>query len=353
MKPFIICIAMGLSLNFIAGNAFAGSFSVDVSSAGFPGTAVANATVVPDERGSSLFFSSFDPGQSSNTLIFPSTSFGLSGGQTLNSISSGTDPLSSDLWDLLFSVDRAAIGASGSALAGRASGRGHAGAAADIYFANPGLEGTNLLLTDFRINPPNPIGGARQLGLLRSDNIDAMDLFGVDESEQLRIVSNVLDTDRTYFTRITLGSATDPGDGATIFRTGTEPLGSVTTEVYRTPDQLGLLPGDFIDALALLTDDSALFSLAPDNASGLRPGDIFYTEFDSTFAIAGPANISFPFDLIAENLGLAPGDNLNGLDLVSTSTFLMLQAPIPAAVWLMASALVGLIGLGRNGKLSR
>jgi hypothetical protein len=122
-------------------------------------------------------------------------------------------------------------------------------------------------------------------------------------------------------------------------------------EIYRTPSQLGLLEDDDIDALALdvnFNNDGvveALFSLAPNSpsliAGGFSAADVFYTKFDGTFQLAGPANINFPFVLTANNLGLLDNDNLDAFDIVYTSTVLKIpQNPnfpldIPLAVELI------------------
>jgi hypothetical protein len=126
--------------------------------------------------------------------------------------------------------------------------------------------------------------------------------------------------------------------------------------LYAEASALGLSADDDIDALAVydmgtlneldnIPDnelDHALFSLAPDSpflfgddgiegtADDYSAADIFVTDFSGS-------NMVY---ISAAELGLEFDDNLNALDVA--------PVPIPAAVWMLGSGLMGLIGFRKR-----
>jgi len=144
-----------------------------------------------------------------------------------------------------------------------------------------------------------------------------------------------------------------------------DPLSSITADdvlvslgpqhIRRFADgelDIGLLPGDAIDALAVsdilepgaldyIGVDTALFSLAPGSPTlalyGLGPGDIFWTDFAFSMYNEWNPGLSY-YDggnlfATAVELGLLETDNLNALDVFYT-------APIPEPSGLLLMAFV-------------
>ena len=125
-------------------------------------------------------------------------------------------------------------------------------------------------------------------------------------------------------------------------------------ELFASYSTLGLSEYDDVDALAVYDEvyetqlnifyDYALFSLAPDSPflygpDGIKdtiddysPADIFVTDFSGANALY----------LTAESLGLDPDDNLDALDISIV--------PIPGAVWLFVSGLLGFLGFRKKGR---
>ena len=108
-----------------------------------------------------------------------------------------------------------------------------------------------------------------------------------------------------------------PDSGATIFLDVEIQVGG-TESVFAQPGQMGLDILDEIDGLIVLDDnlngildgtDAVYFSLAPDSptliALGLQPGDELVFE-NGNLALFAPGTV----------FGLAPGDNMNALDMV-------------------------------------
>ncbi len=123
-------------------------------------------------------------------------------------------------------------------------------------------------------------------------------------------------------------------------------ISAATGFLFAPGGALGLLPGDDIDALAIqdlgiagVYDvlDFVLFSLAPGSPSlmvlGLLPGDVLIAAF------GGPPGLFLPGGM----LGLAPGDNLDALDVTFAP-----PVPVPAPLMLLGSALLVLGGIRRR-----
>jgi PEP-CTERM motif len=222
----------------------------------------------------------------------------------LNALSYGQDPIMNPLF---FSVDRVAVGLPGSDVHDQAK-PGVAEAAGDVYTTLP-PSGSNSLYID-----------EEQLGLMPGffgDDLDALEL----DSEP---------NPYTYFSVDYLSVTVDWTD--IWVSTGNEDI-----EQYADGEtQIGLLPEDDLDALALWDVfepgtlnpgiDKALFSISTFSASAftvVSPADILFTDFTGNFSLwASAADIGLRFD-----------DEVDALDTV----------PEPATITLMA---IGFAGLG-------
>jgi len=266
--------------------------------------------------------------------------------QRLNSLSAGTEPLDRELWDIIFSVSDNSTGAPRSSVNARRFNT----VGADLFFTNPSLQGTNRLLVT-----------ARNLGLAGPDpEVDGMEAFDSRLGGEIPYAGFTSNADLVF------SSLTGRND-----LLSDSPFAGNNANVLTSGANMGLVSGDEIDALAFdifLNDDAsfeALFSLSPTSPTlgnrGLSAADIFYTNFNNTFEIAGPANILFDFDLTHTNLGLLFGDNVDALDVVETSTIFGLPrdpnfpidepviptVPLPAPGLLLFAALATL-GLRRR-----
>jgi hypothetical protein len=256
-------------------------------------------------------------------VLFPSpdvaiegTALGLQddvgGGQldNLNALSWGLDPLRTPqgvydpllLEPIRFSVDRVAVGLSGTAVFNQAL-PGSEEAAGDVFTANPlSNPGFNQQFID-----------ETALGLIEGffgDDLDGLELHGGPEP--------------TYFSIDLLSATNGFGSGGLaddIF------LGGVSNPWALGEVHIGLNPLDDIDALALddisilpgvvNPGDIALFSLSPFSptvlAGTVGPGDVLITFFDGSFSVFASAN----------QMGLRLDDNLDALDVVvpEPSTF--------------------------------
>jgi hypothetical protein len=299
----IINIIVLFLINGIIQSTQAVSFSVDKSSMGLVGTALRNEPPpAPNDIFNAVALSS------NNTLDVTNINLGLpqDAPPELNALSAGFEPLDEDLWDIIFSVKKDSVGKGSSSVNFRATGGNAVGG--DLFFTNPALQGTNRWLIE-----------NTRLGLLNTqpDDLDAAEVFHSPAGFEVLYNGFTSFGHNVYFSL--QGSADiliwTPGVG----------IGN-----YRTSAQLGLGNNDDIDALALdvnFNNDGvveALFSLAPGSpsliAGGFSAADVFYTKFDGTFQLAGPANINFSFELTASNLGLLDDDNLDAFDIVYTST---------------------------------
>lgn len=237
--------------------------------------------------------------------------FGGGSGFDVNGISYGHPHTAfASVAGLAFSVDRFAGGAPGTATFTESGGGATFGEqSADVYSAMFAAAGFNTLLHDGDgASPPGagipPIG----LGLIEAvggsptDDLNALDLrlpaFGGP----------------VYWTADAL---TLPGGSADIFLTTSLPY-TAFPATYASSATLGLAMTDDIDGLVVFDDgdgiygaaDTILFSLAPGSPSlpGLfaGPGDVFFASGGGPVSgVYAPAGV----------LGLAPGDNVNALDI--------------------------------------
>ncbi len=128
--------------------------------------------------------------------------------------------------------------------------------------------------------------------------------------------------------------------------------------IDKTVADIGLLPGDVLDALVLSDErpginipngsldpggtDVALFSLQASSptltAFNFHPGDVFYTDFRTIFS-----DTNRKLTIYADNLalGLDDDDELNALDIKPT-------VPEPSSA--LSLLALGLFGLGSRGK---
>ncbi|MBI4717414.1 MAG: hypothetical protein HY763_06395 [Planctomycetes bacterium] len=225
-------------------------------------------------------------------LVVPAVQFGLlPAGDNVDALSGGND-LFDDNTPLLFSVDRVTIGAPGTPI--------NADAAPEMHDAHG---------TIYETRPPNshaPVVTGLTLGLAPGffgDDVDA-----VGEPVFFSI-------DRTSVTSLVRGA---DFAGHVLVTDGTN------LSVWAAGFQMGLQPGDDIDALLLLNvknsemdagGDVALFSLdpfSPSTTTGgqggqVSPADVLMTRFDGTFHVYRHAS----------QLGLQSDDNVDALHVLA------------------------------------
>jgi hypothetical protein len=229
---------------------------------------------------------------------------GLAGGQCeIDALSDGTDAIVSvsasfsvDLW---YSVDRAATGAGGSAVATQATVPPQNGAAGDLFRIEiqSGSPGTPALFADATISTLTPaptVAGQSDLDAALSPALTGPVYFSVDPATAAALGRSAAD----------ILLVTTPG----------------SSSVWANAAALGLMASDDIDALAVKdpgpshafgASDVVYISLAPGSpslaagtllAGGAAPGDVIQVS-------PAPAKLV----VSAASLGLAATDNLNAL----------------------------------------
>ncbi len=196
---------------------------------------------------------------------------------------------------------------------------------------------------------PNP-------GETAMDDMDALELTEMDLNGDFIHDTNI------YFSL----DAISPGlNGASAADILLSTVGTPGFGVFASSSTLGLVAGDEVDALAVwdlsntdildIGSDYALFSLAPNSpflagvdgifgtTDDFSAADIFVTDFTNTNALF----------LTAGSIGLLFTDNLNALDVEIggggiPQVFEAAVVPVPAAVWLFGSGLLGLIGITKR-----
>ena len=246
----------------------------------------------------------------------------------LNGLTAGNDPIplpgdSRMIWDIFFSVDREAVGQPFTAVNTAQMGDNEA---SHVYVTNPFFVGGHVLMA---VNNALGLAGPDDRPAAAPvDDLDAMELKDSRFQPEPPYPgfsgqgNNVLELDIPHFT---------VNGSATIFAPN-------YNTVYADLTTVGLVAGDDIDALVLDKDNGrALFHSLPvarrwqilptrlsDPLDHVRPAgtaDIFFADLAmGTVEVAGPTNVSYPFPLIAENLGLLPSDNLDALDVTDSPT---------------------------------
>jgi hypothetical protein len=337
-------LALALGCLITAHRVRAQSFTVDRFSAGLPGTDLYARTSTSGPAPQHVFNNVNPPGPVPPGVGFSGDNFD----DLINpnypdrdAITAGYEPLDSPmLWDFIFSVDRGDRGLPGSSVNARATAGNAVGS--DLYYANPGLgPGTNRLLSVNDVHHGLSNGPVSQQEF--RDNIDGAEVF------DSRVGVEIPYEGFSFLGDFILDSVNVPGGVANAYI-------NLNGNPIFAPHELGLSEEDNIDALAMdygfeehgQGDQKfeVLFSLAPNSptlagpdgapntADDLSPADIFYTDLSGAFDIAGPtgllgkfpANLNFPFDLTARNLGLRffPQDNImdnvDAIDIIETMT---------------------------------
>lgn len=221
-----------------------------------------------------------------------------------------------------FSVAPGSVGSAGTAVFAQSA---FGDEPADIY--SSGLGGFNVHTADGNGAPPGP---ALPLGVIEPGS----NVNGWDATPPFGPASGI------FYSVTTADTLAHPlfagASGADIFFAPPVPGYSVTPAIFATAGGLGLLPGDDIDALAIIEDgsfspspgDDIFFSLTPGSPTlgvlGVGPGDILLTK------IGGAPALAFP----AAALGLLPSDDVDALDLV------VVPEPSAIALWVVPAAMI-------------
>ena len=223
-------------------------------------------------------------------------------GTEIDALSDGGDLFVAGPNKIFFSVDRNSSGLPGTVVAEEAAGAnlGPGDQPADIY----GDFRLRLFLDGDGVPNPNSAPG---LGLSEpggQDNVDAFDF------RTLSVIGPI------YFS--TSQAASGGLDPSTIY---VVPSPGEMPQVFLSGSELGLVPGDDIDAISLAKfgpdpicclSSPLLLSLAPGSPTlstlGASPADVL-----ETFDGFSPPRILFP----AQSLGLASTDNIDALEVVA------------------------------------
>ncbi len=249
---------------------------------------------------------------------------GLVPGDVVSSVSDGYDsiggagptPPEPDGWAIrtfYYSVDRASLGFAGGVVEAEANPGGD-GAAGDMFRAvqayvpvPPGGGGTFWFMPDRLSNAP--AHGLTPRSDSTESDIDAMDVGG------LQIVR---DTNfRGLWFTLAAGSPTLAAlgaDPATVLYQGILVSGAPPPVVYATPAQLGLQPGDAIDALAMLPTFGAT-SWTPTDVvwASLRPASPTLSGLPASPADILELGVFLQVRVAACLLDLLPTDDLDAL----------------------------------------
>ena len=246
--------------------------------------------------------------------------FGLGGMDNVDGLSTNTFTPAGLTYYLVFSGSRASVGVAATPFAAEAannqaasdlwrtlvtSGSPAAAMAACAPVAIPPPHFLHRNQTDFNLGRTAPAGAAV---MPPQDNVDAVELDVLDVTGD-----DVHDFD-AYFS-LDPASPALAVSGADIYFS---PAASGFFGIFSFPFQIGLVANDDIDSLVMWDRmalgamdpgfDLALFSLAPGSPTlamiGASPADIFVTDFTGMFCLFTPAN----------QLGLLPADNVDGLD---------------------------------------
>lgn len=249
--------------------------------------------------------------------------FGLVGNDNVDALSTNTFTPPTLSYYLIFSADRASVGQAATSFNAEAANNQ---AASDLWQTN--LTGNSPVAgmagcIPFVVPPPHFLHrNQTDYNLIRTvpagvmvaapqDNIDAV------EMDVLDITGDNIHDFNAYFSLDAASPSLAAGSPADIY---VSLAGSGAFGVFSVPAQIGLQPGDNLDALVMWDRgvlgapdpllDFALFSLAPGSptlaAFGLSPAMILVTDFNGTFCpFVGPGQ-----------LGMQVADNLDGLDVM-------------------------------------
>jgi hypothetical protein len=257
-------------------------FAIDAASPSTIGNVISSADVLA-------------PGPS---IVLPGSALGLTrGADFLSDVSNGQDRI---VPNLEFTVDRTAVGASGTAVNSA------------FLAGNPAI---NTYRTDFSGSNQVEVGGP-SLGLVPG-------FFG----DAITAVGHGIPGQRTYFTL-------DPSSANGAFASDIlESDGGGGFGIFATASSMGLRSDDQIDALLLdVAHSTAFFSLTSFSPStftsglggSLSPGDILETQFTGSFTLFASAS----------QLGLRDDDNVVGINTVAepASGLLLLLGAVPCAL---------------------
>jgi hypothetical protein len=238
----------------------------------------------------------------------------------LDALSYGRDPIRNPLY---FSVDRVAVGVVGTDVHAQAA-PGVASAAGDVYrMESPG--GNRLLVNETALGLTPGFFG---------DDLDALDMDRASGPF-------------TFFSVDSLSAANGFGAGDLADDILVSGGGGSFSIFHEGVSEIGLLPGDDLDALILdVALNVALFSLSSFSPSTftttgnpyvpglqrfLSPSDVLFTRFDGRFSLWAPAAA----------LGLRPDDELDALDTIP-------DIPEPAIVSLLTSGWLAVVAYRRR-----
>lgn len=276
-----------------------------------------------------------NPGMS---VQVPKANLGLGPNDQLDALSAGVDAVhESNI--VYFSVDRASIGLAGPLSPLDVSGQAALNQQAGDVFVTTNAQGVgsnpmgiNSLHTNQNFFGLIPVVGSLQDNTANpQDNLDALCLEEFDLSPLQP--DGVQDRD-VYFSLGANSPSLGVNSAADILQS---PAGGVSFGVFATAGQMGLLPEDDLDALALLDLDGvvtpgldlALFSLAPGSPTLLGPDGVFGTADDLSAAdlFLTTFNNFSCVRHVAGSLGLLAEDNVDALDV---------QIPEPASMCLFS-----------------
>lgn len=300
----------------------------------FPSATTAKAATISGDLASTTFFTASD-------LVSPT--FFAPGAATVQTDAFTYGRLT--LGDIFFSVSRGTVGLPGTAVFGQATFGAGETAHADVFRGlGGGGAGSNALVTDGD-GSAGPISAGPAFGLFEglvgSDDIDALeadDFFGQQYSASIVGPRGFWSVDGGTIAGDPAYAMLSPAD---IFDLSPFPgVAYPAPGLYATEAALGLVPGDDIDALEVIDvvtpafgdpGDLVLFSLAPGSPTDITLGTTGGSGGD-IFAVT-PGGIPTIFRS-ASDLGLGPGDNINGVTSVpEPGTFGVILMVAAAFAW--------------------
>lgn len=247
-------------------------------------------------------------------------SFGLGAMDNVDGLSANTFTSPKLTYHLIFSVDRASVGAAGTPVNNSAVNNQ---AAADLY--RTPLTGSSpaaamAACAPVAIPPPQALH-RNQAAFNLIPTLAAGAFWAAPQDDVDGVEMDVLDFTGDNINDVPVYFSLDAASPA-LFASGADiyfsPAGGGPFFIFAFPPQMGLLAGDEIDSLVMWDRgiigapnpgvDMALFSLAPGSPSlgGASAAAIFVTDFNFAFCLFTPAN----------QLGLLVTDYVDGLDVM-------------------------------------